>query len=118
MNHSRNKYPTFNSVIIMDNASIYCDSSIADAIRIQGYFIRYFPSYSSNYNSIKLSFSILKLWIRRYFYKIWLSFESSFGDFLIKYVINSRYNRFRKAHFRHSDNRNYIFNGDFEAFNR
>jgi transposase len=113
-----NKYPTSNSVIIIDNASIHCDLSIADAIRIQEYLIRYLPPYSSNYNPIKLSFSILKSWIRRRFYKIWPFFENSFGDFLIECVINNRCNRFGEAHFRHNNNRNYIFNGDLETFDR
>jgi hypothetical protein len=33
-------------------------------------------------------------------------------------MINSRYNRFKEAHFRYNNNGNYIFIGDFEAFNR
>jgi hypothetical protein len=102
----------------MNNANIYYYPSIADAIRIRKYLIRYFSPYSSDYNPIGFSFSILKSWIRRRFYKIWPSFEGSFGDFLIEYVINSRYDRFGEAHFRHSDNRNYIFAGDLEAFDR
>ncbi len=67
-----NEYPVSNSVIIMDNANIYCDLSTADVIRIRRYFIRYFSLHFPNYNPIELSFSILKSWIRRRFYEIWL----------------------------------------------
>jgi transposase len=102
----------------MDNASIHCHSFIADVIRIREYLIRYLPSYFSDYNPIEFSFNILKLWIRRRFYEIWPSFEDSFGDFLIKYVINSRYDRFEEAHFRYNNNEDYIFAGDFETFDR
>jgi transposase len=102
----------------MDNANIHYNLFIADAIRIREYLIRYLPLYFSNYNSIELSFSILKSWIRRHFYKILPSFEGSFEDFLIKYVINNRYNRCGEAHFRYNNNRNYIFDGDLETFDR
>jgi hypothetical protein len=102
----------------MNTVNIHYDSSIAEAIRIREYLIRYLPPYFSNYNPIKLSFSILKLWIRRRFYEIWPSFENSFGNFLIKYVINNRCNRFGEAYFRHSGNGDYIFDGDLEAFDR
>jgi transposase len=113
-----NEYPASNSVIIINNVNIYCDLSIADVIRVRGYLIRYLPLYSFNYNSIEFSFSILKSWIRRHFYEIWLSFESSFENFLIEYVINSRCNRYGEAYFRYNDNGNYIFNGDLQIFNR
>jgi hypothetical protein len=102
----------------MDNANIHCDPFIADIIRIRGYLIRYLPAYFSNYNLIKLSFSILKSWIRRHFYEIWPFFEGLFEDFLIECVINNHYNRFGEIHFRHSNNGNYVFDGDLEAFNR
>jgi transposase len=113
-----NKYSASNSVIIINNANIHYDPLIADAIRIRRYPFRYLPPYSSNYSPIEPSFSILKSWIRRRFYEIWLFFEGSFGDFLIKCVISSRCNRFGKAHFRHNNNKNYIFDGDLETFNR
>jgi transposase len=65
-----NKYFAFNSVIIMDNVNIYCNSFIANIIRTRGYLIRYLSLYFSNYNPIELSFNILKSWIRRHFYEI------------------------------------------------
>jgi transposase len=102
----------------MDNVNIYYDPSIADVIRVRGYFIRYLPLYFFDYNPIEFSFNILKSWIRRRFYEIWLFFEGSFGDFFIKYVINSRCDRFEKVHFHYSSNGGYIFDGDLEAFDR
>jgi hypothetical protein len=53
-------YPGPNSVIILNNASSYCDLKIADVIRARGYLVRYLLLYSPQFNSIELSFSILK----------------------------------------------------------
>jgi transposase len=80
---------------------------------------KYLLSYSSNYNLIELSFSILKTWLKRHFHESWFYFEETFEDFL-KYAINKdECDRFVKEHFKHSieikeDN---IFQNDIEALN-
>jgi transposase len=113
-----NEYPKPNNVIIIDNASIYYYLSIADVIRAREYFIRYLFPYSPDFNFIEFIFKILKIWIRRRFYEIWLIYEGSFGDFLLIAIMNSHCDRFNEAHFRHNNNGNYVFEGDIEAFVR
>jgi transposase len=113
-----NPYPGPNSIIVLDNASSYCNEVIANAIRAKGYLVRYLPPYSPEYSPIELSFSVLKAWVRRRFHDLWPSFEGSFGDFLLMCVRRSRCDRFAEAHFRHSGAGGYIFNGDMEKFER
>jgi transposase len=62
-----NAYPGLNSVIVLDNASVYCDQRIANAIRAKGCLVRFLPPYSPEYSLIELSFSVLKAWVRRRF---------------------------------------------------
>ncbi len=70
--------------------------------------------YSSNYNLIELTFSVLKAWVRRHFDEIWPHFEGTFGDFLHYAVERSRCDRPRQ-HFKHSG---YIFEADIRALER
>jgi len=55
------------SIIIIDNASFYYYPRIVEVIREYDYDVRFLPLYSPDFNSIKLSFSVLKAWFRRYF---------------------------------------------------
>jgi transposase len=113
-----NLYPGPNSIIILDNASSYCNEIIANAIRAKGYLVRYLSPYSPECSPIELSFSVLKAWVRRRFHDLWPSFKGSFGDFLLMCVRRNRCDRFAEAHFRHSDTEGYIFNGDMKKFER
>ncbi len=70
------------SVIIMNNVSIHCNARIEKLIISHECEIRYLSSYSSNFNLIEFSFSVLKIWIRRHFKKIWPHFEGTFDEFL------------------------------------
>ena len=105
------------SVIIMNNASIHCNRRIEELIISHECEIRYLPSYSSNFNLIELSFSVLKIWIRRHFEKIWSHFEGTFDEFLHYTVARSRCDRFSKQHFKHSVE-DYIFEADIRALKR
>lgn len=69
------------SVIVMDNASIHCNPRIEEVIRQHGCEIRYLPSYSPDFNSIEVSFSVLKAWVCRHFHEAWFQFQGDFGDF-------------------------------------
>ena len=80
-------------VIVLDNVSIHIDESITQAIEAEGHYIRYLPPYSPDYNLIKLTFSVLKAWIRRHFYFIRSNYEN-FGDFLKAAIEQSRCDRF------------------------
>ncbi len=69
-------------MIVMNNVNIHCNARIEKLIILHECNVRYLPSYSSNFNPIELSFSVLKAWVKRHFHEIWLSFENSFGEFL------------------------------------
>ncbi len=61
---------TLKSVIIMNNVSIHCNACIKKLIISHECKIWYLSSYSSNFNLIELSFSVLKIWIKKHFKKI------------------------------------------------
>ncbi len=110
-------FPAPKSVIIMNNISIHCNARIEKLIISHECEIRYLPSYSSNFNSIELSFSVLKIWVRKHFEKIWSHFEGTFDEFLHYAIARSRCDRFSKQHFKHSV-KNYIFEADIRALKR
>ncbi len=110
-------FPAPKSVIIMNNASIHCNARIEELITSHGCEIRYLPPYSSDFNLIELSFSVLKTWVRRHFEEIWPHFEGTFGEFLHYAVARSRCDRFPKQHFKHSAG-SYIFEADIRALKR
>ena len=122
------------SVIIMNNASVHCNSRIEELIishecqisysiclvelTIYHWYecqMRYLPLYSSNYNLIELIFSVLKTWVRRHFDEIWLHFEGIFDDFLHYAVERNDCDRYSRQHFKHSG---YIFETDIRALKR
>jgi transposase len=113
-----NPFSGLNSVIILDNANSHYNPIIAETIHARGCLVRYLPLYSPDFSPIELSFSVLKAWVRRRFQELWPFFQGSFGDFLLMCVIRSRCDRFAEAHYRHSGNRGYIFEGDMEKFER
>ena len=73
--------------------------------------------YSSNYNSIELTFSMLKIWMRRYFRKLWTLFESDFEDFIAFAIEKSECDKKTKEHFKHNIEE-YMFESDYEIFRR
>ncbi len=124
-------FSTSRSVIIMNNASVHCNSRIEKLIISHEYQINYFiylvelmiyhwyecqmwylSSYSLNYNLIELIFNVLKIWVCKHFDEIWSHFENIFDDFLHYAVEWSKCNKYSKQHFKHS---NYIFETDIKA---
>ncbi len=101
----------------MDNASIHCNARIEELITSHGCEIRYLPPYSPDFNSIELSFSVLKAWVRRHFHEIWPSFEGFFDEFLHYAVARSRCDRFPRQHFKHSAG-DYIFEANIRTLER
>ena len=65
-----NSYPGPNSVIVLDNVGVYISLAVEIAIRRRDYLIQYLLLYSPDYSPIELFFSILKVWVRRYFHDI------------------------------------------------
>ncbi len=110
-------FPAPKSVIIINNVSIHCNARIEKLIISHECEIRYLSSYSSNFNFIELSFSVLKIWIRRHFEKIWPYFKDTFGEFLHYAVARSRCDRFSRQHFKHSVEY-YIFETNIKALKR
>ncbi len=111
-------FSTSKSVIIMNNASIHCNRWIKELIISHECKMCYLSFYSSNFNSIELSFSVLKIWIRRHFKKIWSHFEDTFDEFLHYAVERSRCDRFSRQHFKHSVVEDYIFEADIRVLKR
>ncbi len=105
------------SVIIMNNISIHCNARIEKLIILHECKIQYLSSYSSNFNLIELSFSVLKIWVRRHFEKIWSHFEDTFDEFLHYAVTRSRCDRFSRQHFKHSVD-DHIFEMNIKALKR
>ena len=104
-------------VIILDNNSTHIDQVIIDTIEAEGHLIRYLPPYSPDFNSIELSFSVLKAWIRRNW--VWTrQMFRNFGDWLQWAVVASRCDRFAREQFRHSANGLYLEEAEVERFYR
>lgn len=101
----------------MDNASSHTNDRIQEAIEAYGCIVKYLPPYSPDFNPIKLSFSVLKAWVRRYGTEIWPTFDGDFGEFLRYAVMRSQCDRFATHHFRHSTYGRLVFEGDIQALN-
>jgi len=102
----------------MDNASVHVNPRIEEVIKAHGCEVRYLPPYSLDFNSIELSFNVLKAWVRRHQNTIWPAFPGNFGAYLRYAVRKSRCDRFAHKHFRHSANGRYIFEADIRELNR
>ena len=55
-----NPYPQKNSVLVMDNTSIYHNEELIRIIESVGCKVVFLPPYSPDYNFIKLAFSVIK----------------------------------------------------------
>jgi transposase len=51
-------------VIIIDNVSIHVGQRVTEVVHAAGLLVRYLPPYSPDYNLIKLTFLVLKAWIK------------------------------------------------------
>ncbi len=60
-----NSYLQKNSVLVMNNISIYYNKELIRIIENVGYKVIFLSSYSSNYNLIKLAFSVIKSWLKK-----------------------------------------------------
>jgi transposase len=94
-------------IIILDNLSIHCGEEIIEVIQVEEHIMRHLPPYSSDFNLIELSFSVLKAWIRRHYQFLGSQYEN-FGEFLWRAIIQSKCDRFTSSQFRHSAGGVYI----------
>ena len=97
-----NPFPDPRNFIVMDNVAIHVNPRIEEAIRQHEYEIRYLPPYSPDFNSIELTFSVLKAWIRRHFHQVWPHFDGSCGEFLRYAIRRSHCDQFARRHFNHT----------------
>ncbi len=115
-----NVYSTSRSVIIMNNVNAHCNSRTRKIIETYECRVKYLVFYSSNYNFIEWSFSMLKTWMRRHFHELWFHLNETFENFL-RYAMNRRQSdRFVREHFKHSveTKKEYIFQSDIQALNQ
>ena len=88
-------------VIVLDNCSTHIDKRVREAVQAEGHLICFQPPYSSDINPIKLTFQVVKAWIKRH-YRFLRPLYHSFGDFLQMATVRSRCNRFARTQFRHA----------------
>src|ERR1043165_2026864 len=60
-----NPYLQKNSVLVIDNATIYHNEELIKIIESVGYRIIFLSPYSPNYNPIELVFSVIKNWLKK-----------------------------------------------------
>ena len=61
-----NLYPNRHSILILDNTQIYHDDILIEYIKAFGRHVEFLPSYSLDFNPIESSFSVIKLFLKRY----------------------------------------------------
>ena len=105
------------NVIIMNNVTIHINARITKIIEQHDCQVRYLLSYFFDFNSIELSFFVLKTWVKRHFHETWSNFESDFETFLSYAITRSRCDRFAMKHFKHIAYERLRFQDDIHAFN-
>ena len=59
-------YPEKHSVIVLDNAQIHRNADWIDMVKNAGGHVEFLPPYSPDFNPIKLAFSSIKAFLKRY----------------------------------------------------
>ena len=59
-----NEWPLPNSVLVIDNMSIYKVAGVHKMVEERGACLLYLPAYSPDFNPIELAFSTIKTWLR------------------------------------------------------
>jgi transposase len=80
-------------VIKLDNVSIHVKDSVVKAIEAAGHVINFLPPYSPDYNSIELTFSVLKAWMKKYWPFLRQACKN-YGEFLQLAITEGRCDRF------------------------
>src|SRR5581483_6939954 len=61
-----NSYPNKHSVLVLDNARIHYNDILIEYIKAFSGRVEFLPSYSSDFNPIESSFSVIKSFLKRY----------------------------------------------------
>ncbi len=80
-------------MVAMNNLEIHISERITWTIESEEHLIHFLPSYSPDFNSIELTFSVLKAWIKHH-YHFTRESHPSFDDFLQIAIENSHCDHF------------------------
>jgi transposase len=97
----RAKYGNRPIIVVMDNCSTHINQRVRELIEDAGYQLQYLPPYSPDFNPIELVWSVLKAWIRRWYYKKRRACYD-FGAFLRLALTQSECDRFARAQYSHA----------------
>ena len=115
-----NVYSTSRNVICMNNCTTHVHDRIRQAIETKECLIRYVSLYSSNLNSIKFIFELLKIWMRRHWRRLRAQFQEDFENFLRHTLTISECDTHAIVHFKYNnkDYDDYRFESDYETFRK
>ena len=86
-------------------------------LKVENHIVHFLSPYSSDFNSIELTFSILKAWIQRHYHFL-QSAHAIFGDFLQQAIVQSRCDRFARQQFQHAAGEVYITQKELDRMRR
>jgi transposase len=107
------KYGPRPKVIVLDNCSTHISDAVIRLIQDAGHIIKFLPPYSPDFNPIELTFSVLKAWIRRHYWRMRDAYEN-YAEFLDIAIRVSACNRFTVKQFRHSAKGHYLIRDEWE----
>ena len=107
------KYGPRPMVIVLDNCSTHVSDDVVRLIENAGHIVKYLPPYSPDFNPIELTFSVLKAWMRRHYWRVRSEYPQ-YIDFLRMAVLASRCDRFARKQFRHAANGHYLPREEWE----
>jgi len=95
------KYGATPVVVVMDNCSVHVNHRVQQLIESAGYQLQYLPPYSPDFNPIELVWSVLKAWIRRWYF-VKRRVCTDFGRFLRVALEQSQCDRYARAQYSHT----------------
>jgi transposase len=107
------KYGPHPKVIVMDNVAIHQGDEIIRLIQAAGHIVKFLPPYSPDFNPIELTFSVLKAWIKRNYWRV-IGQYPNYEDFLRMAVRLSFCDRYAVNQFRHSAKGFYLMRDEWE----
>ena len=87
-------------MVIMNNNSVHIEEQVVQAVQTEGHLICFLSFYSSDFNSIELTFSVLKAWVK-WHYHFTRESCSNFDQFLEMTIEYSHCDHFAQQHFQH-----------------